>query len=289
MRGMFHVLTVLLGVIYVPANAATISSPNGLALIIEGTIEAGDAAKFSIVASELGPVIVYVNSDGGHLGEAMKIGRSIRNKEMAVMVATGSRCASACVFILAAGVSRIVEDTASIVIHRPFLTTALPDGASYDANHKRMASDIRNYLADMNVPQELGDRMVSIPPHRGEALAKAELSRYMLNAPDPAHEQKHAAKTASKLGIPLAELNRREAVGEAICSKPLSDSNFDLIAYFYCLDAILKGRSAANTLAGYKKAMADRSTFERLDADSQDGCLRRLILGDAKAICPPLK
>ena len=139
----------------------------------------------------------------------------LRKKE-AVVRAQG-RCASACVFILAGAVIRDATQGV-VVIHRPFLTQDLPAGSGYDESYKRAAQMIRSYLAEMNIPAELGERMLTIPPDEGVTLTREELDRYaLLMAEDPAHEQKLAASEAHRWGISLTEQRRRQAIQKTIC------------------------------------------------------------------------
>ena len=182
-----------------------------IAVSIDGTIEAADVAKVeAFLSAPKTPHVFFVNSDGGDLEAAIAIGRLLRKKEIAVDVLEGSRCASACVFILAAGVLRVTFG--DVIIHRPYLANDLPGASGYDANYKRTAQLIRGYLAEMNIPAALGDRMLAIPPDEGQTLTVEEQNLYMLNAEDPAHEQKRAAEEAHKWGISLAEQRRRQAL-----------------------------------------------------------------------------
>ena len=52
------------------------------------------------------PLLVYLNSLGGDVVEAMKIGRAIRKANLQTDVTSTQECSSSCVLILAAGVER---------------------------------------------------------------------------------------------------------------------------------------------------------------------------------------
>ena len=94
-------------------------------LEIKGSIESGDAAKFSnflkksqteyeeqgcpksgIFAEPYLYASVSLNSNGGDVKESMKIGYLIREREWQTFVYPNKICMSSCVFILAAGVFR---------------------------------------------------------------------------------------------------------------------------------------------------------------------------------------
>jgi hypothetical protein len=68
---------------------------------------------------------VHINSVGGSVSEALKIGRFLRSHNASVGLWKGDQCLSSCVFILMAGVMRDAHAVDAIDgIHRPFLFAA---------------------------------------------------------------------------------------------------------------------------------------------------------------------
>lgn len=74
---------------------------------VEGLINDGMASSFEAVLRELRKtyadlILVYLNSEGGDVSSAIKIGQILRNDpNHAVFVTANEKCFSACVFILA--------------------------------------------------------------------------------------------------------------------------------------------------------------------------------------------
>jgi len=274
------------------ANAAVIIDAPPFVYFV-GSIERTDAKRFGeIVGRNIGRKkhMVRIDSPGGDVNAAMEIGRIIRVNEMAVVIDNGATCASACVLILAAGTTKIVDPNASpVIIHRPFLATDLPNKSGYDSYYKQMLDAIKKYLGDMNIPAELADRMMSIPPHRGKRLSGADLERYMLNGDDPAYEQKADARQAHKLGISLSELNTRKAAAEETCSWPYSTGEgdlFDIASHLLCKEVILGGQPTHVVRMRVTAALRQRELIVHLRDDAQESCLRKIILVDQKASCP---
>jgi hypothetical protein len=73
-------------------------------------------------------LFVILNSPGGDIAAAMKIGRLIRKSPGRTMVEGTATCASACVLLFGAGISRIVFDGGKIGVHRPARAEALARG-----------------------------------------------------------------------------------------------------------------------------------------------------------------
>lgn len=267
--------------------AAKITEQSALDIFLIGPIEAQDADRFRKIATP--KRWLWINSPGGDVKAAMEIGRIVRANEMVVYVGKGSTCASACVLMLAAGTSRVVDPKADVVIHRPYLSKELVNESGYDRYYKKMVEDVKAYLGDMNISAALADRMMSIPPHRGLRLSQSDLSNYMLSGDDPAHEQKEAVAEARGRGISLVELNRRKAVVEEVCvwpPHPPEEEPFFDFAGIFCNDAILGGASAKDVLGRIHAAISKKSVIVQLNKEAQLFCLSRIIGNDKNASCP---
>ena len=265
------------------ASVTLLSDPRDVVLV-NGVIETADVAKIDGILSSLkGTPALWINSDGGDLEAAIAIGRLLRKTEAVVTVQ--GRCASACVFILAGGVTRSAMQGV-VVIHRPFLTKDLPGGTGYDESYKRAAQMIRSYLAEMNIPAELGDRMLTIPPDEGVTLTKEELDRYtLLIAQDPAYEQKLAANEAHRWGISLTEQRRRQAIQKTICianTPKHNDDDVEFNANWYCNDAVMSGGAPSGIQTRLTWVMANRSAIARLPQKARWECVKEMIFGSSK-------
>lgn len=110
---------------------------------------------------------VWLDSPGGNIDAAMKIGRLIHDTNSCVKVgrfqrpgpAASHMCASACVLILAAGAVRLAD--APIGIHRPY--SVLGGGTpSAEARYRAAADRIRTYLEEMCMPAQLYEEMMRV-------------------------------------------------------------------------------------------------------------------------------
>jgi len=131
-------------------------------IYISGTIEHGDADRFVALPTGSPFLDVTIDSPGGDVDTAMKIGAEIRRREG--RVSTDS-CFSACVLIYAGAVQRssgskvpvlFNGSTPTVGVHRMYFSD-LPAGKTqqevqsyYDARWMR----VRDYLRKMNVAPE---------------------------------------------------------------------------------------------------------------------------------------
>ncbi|WP_462379556.1 COG3904 family protein [Pseudomonas sp. Marseille-QA0892] len=124
--------------------------------------------------------VAVLNSTGGEVYEAMKIGRLLRRERFDTTVPQGGACQSACVYLLAAGIGKAVYGL--VGIHRPYFSVS-PNGDA-GASLKRVKAISADYFDEMNVPTRLADDMYSIQPSDMKVLSVAELGSYRLNQRD---------------------------------------------------------------------------------------------------------
>jgi hypothetical protein len=135
--------SVLLAATPMPAPAATIVR-NGDRVVLTGPIQPGDDTAFAAAVDDDVKMVV-LGSDGGHVNEAMAIGRLIRRRHLDTAVP--SSCVSACVLIWAAGDRRTVDGV--LRVHCP---TRINSPYQCDApERQRMVG----YLTQMNAPAGL--------------------------------------------------------------------------------------------------------------------------------------
>jgi hypothetical protein len=153
-------LSMLFTIAPLSAQAADISCHINDCTVIDitGEISRGDYDKLNgFFGGQGGQSIqtIGIDSPGGSIDEAMKIGRLLRNRERWVAVPENGECASACVLILAGGVRRY--PLGRVGIHRPYFEELDPSvtSAGADQAYKAMFQEIRNYLSEMNVPTAL--------------------------------------------------------------------------------------------------------------------------------------
>jgi hypothetical protein len=108
---------------------------------------------------------------------AMAIGQIVRNKLFWTTVDSSSKCASACVLILAAGVLRSADQGSVVAIHRPTFEAKYFAGLSPDdarSKYLQMTQKVRNYLSEMGMSDRLFEQMMSISSKDIRVLSPAK-------------------------------------------------------------------------------------------------------------------
>jgi hypothetical protein len=211
-RAFTVILLVLLvsGASSLAANIYSYGNGDQAYIAVDGEIVRGDLTKLRSIygRAQRGKstgLIVDLDSPGGDLSEAMAIGRWIRQTKGWTGIRSQASCASACVYIFAAGVSK--NPSGSLLIHRPYLMSH-PAG-NIDTALKNALAASRAYFAEMNVPEGLADVMFSIAPNKGRPLTPVEIEQYRLMGNDMAHEEERVLDKIKRLGITRLEYMRR--------------------------------------------------------------------------------
>ncbi|RDI60161.1 hypothetical protein [Microvirga subterranea] len=101
----------------IPAYAIRIMR-NGTEVEVSGGFKYGLNEDFERILKAAPQVkVVHLNSDGGRLGEAEKLYRSIKDRNL--ITYTAARCASACTLAFAAGRERWIHPTGRLGFHAP--------------------------------------------------------------------------------------------------------------------------------------------------------------------------
>jgi hypothetical protein len=246
------------------AGAAEIKASSGCPLDIEisGSISAGDAERFERTISQASCHLstVTLNSDGGDMGEAIKIGRTLRRTRAFAGVPVGDRCVSSCVLVFAGGASKFFGGR--VGIHRPYFADARQLSAGEIATEwRRMTAELRQYLDEMNVSAALADAMISTAPEQVKWLSYEDLEGYGLTG-DPIEEEVSVAEQASYYKLTSAEYRERQANALQACDALLrarppffqtpSEKSWNPV--FICLDAEILQRPRAEITQRYEKA-----------------------------------
>jgi ATP-dependent protease ClpP protease subunit len=189
------------------------------------------------------PIFLFtVDSRGGDVQTAIQIGRVLRKLQSSVQVERNADCASACVFVLAGAVVRTVSGRVSI--HRPYVPTDTDTSADSQRNtYKKLETEIKNYLTEMNVSTRLYDDMLFISPENSRLLSEQELSNYGIGGWDPYYEQAYVAKEAKELGISTRELLERRSLANRKCGDILDNMSPEMkIRILECHRGVLAGR-----------------------------------------------
>jgi hypothetical protein len=157
--------------------------------------------------------LVVLDSPGGNVLEAMKMGRALRRARAEIFVLPRSQCASACVLILAAGSTRqavgfdLGEDAkgpvVAIGLHRPAFPPekfAALSAAGAKAEYDSLVAQVRSYLSEMGAPDSLFQDMVRVPSQNIEWLNIKRIKSYGLEGEDPAYAEYVHAKGVEHCG-----------------------------------------------------------------------------------------
>jgi hypothetical protein len=189
-----------------------------LYISLSGEITKGDLEKWIIPTfkNEKNKTI-ELNSTGGDVEEAMKIGRYFKQNEFKVNVS--KTCYSSCVFLLAGGVYRTVYPGSNVGIHRAYfgsIDKALTSNQIRNLREK-INSDLKKYLEEMDINPSLIDVMNSYPPESMKILSYDELNNFRLNIKDANYDEKQTAKMAYMNNMTSAEYRVKSSLAYNSC------------------------------------------------------------------------
>lgn len=168
------------------AEFFTRATPTGNLCFLSGPLKNGDELALRSLLSkrcrQLG-----LNSLGGSVDVALKMGRIIRSTATNVVIGSEGECVSACVFLYAGGVTR--GPYGRVKIHRPYLQTAETSFAATQQRYVRVEIDVKKFLREMNVKEELFDRMMRIEPEDAEALTLDYMESIGMGETDPVYAE----------------------------------------------------------------------------------------------------
>ena len=133
---------------------------DGVWVRYEGDIDAGLANQIAARLRKEGAVGLIINSRGGSVAEARKLGRYLRANGL--NVAVDKVCASACIDVLAGGVARYVTEGARIGIHQ----SSAPGSIGNHNTGQSYVAGSALYLREMGVNPEVALAAASVPPNK---------------------------------------------------------------------------------------------------------------------------
>lgn len=166
-----------------------------VALLASGEIKPGDLETLQSEVQRASAIKglrvgeIWLDSPGGDVREAMKLGRYIRSQQLTAFVSRDSICGSACVLTYAGGVKRI--PVGPIIVHS-FYSKEFEGTGNLSAASKRydeMASEIEAYLKEMRITRNLLDQMMRIPHFQKKTLSVDEMEDFGLIGYDPVYAQ----------------------------------------------------------------------------------------------------
>lgn len=121
--------------------------------------------------------LLLLDSIGGSVPEAIRMGRLLREAGFDALVPAGSVCQGTCVYLLAAGRDKTVRG--AVGLHRPYF--AHGDSAQANAAARGVKYSPSAYFKEMNIPTSLADELQRIAPTQMRVLSVQELARYRLD------------------------------------------------------------------------------------------------------------
>lgn len=134
-------------------------------ITISGRIEPGDDVAFLALSSRTRHAVVMLNSNGGRLMPALRLGNAVRAK--GYLTAASSKCVSACALIWLAGSERVMFPVSIIGFHAAYYEK--PDGGV--VIHPQGVALTAAYIARLGLGDDVV-RMTTGDPDRMELLSK---------------------------------------------------------------------------------------------------------------------
>lgn len=149
------------------------------ALALIGTISPGDAER---IVAELGrevPELLYLNSPGGSVMDALILGRHLRDAGIDTQLAQGDICLSACPYIFAGGVERAVSDGGALGVHQHYFgeNTFLPAFLAVE-DVQRGQAEVMAHLDTMGLDVRLMQHALATGPDDIYIFVADELVAY---------------------------------------------------------------------------------------------------------------
>ena len=214
-------------------SISTRNSPSPLDLRLDGVIAPGDVERLMrlIGTSQPSPAEtnsfrthrIRLNSTGGDIDEALKLGRILRQyrfiTEVILTHQKVEECLSACVFAFLAGVER--RPWGTIGVHRSYRqhVSVLESESEVRDRLRETRKKITDYLDEVNAPMELLTIIDSTPPDQMRILSLYEKKSLGFLSTDAVFEELAIARYADERQISSAEYRRRKVQGEIQCKK----------------------------------------------------------------------
>jgi ATP-dependent protease ClpP protease subunit len=151
-------------------------------LLATGTITPGSAEVFAAEIAKRGDYVttVVLNSPGGSVGDALAMGRLIRERKLATEVEAGKYCASSCPLMFAGGVERRAGAKAAIGVHQVFAMAQANAPRDQMSDAQRITARCQRYLAEMGIDLQVWVHAMETPKDRLFVFTPEELKSFKL-------------------------------------------------------------------------------------------------------------
>jgi len=248
---------------------ADVSRPedNGIyvTLWVTGTISEADAFQFELLSSKFEHKIlsIFLNSRGGDVTAAMKIGRIVRKYDGWTVINGDNKCYSSCALIYIAGVDRNINGRGELGLHRPYFAAAPQSREAIQKQVPIMLTTLKNYVAEMGVTDNFYQSMINTEPSAIMIYRAATIDK-LVSATDPTYDEIGTANGARQHGITTGEYRRRSAEAFSGCFDAKGDLKKQK-TFLACYEASMWGLSESV----YREREAKKVTSCRFSVEQQ--------------------
>jgi hypothetical protein len=146
-------------------------------IVVKGEIDFGDEERFESIALGVEEGLVLLESDGGRVDPALRIGKAMRLRRYLSAVPFGSRCASACGLIWLAGKERLVFPGGTVGFHVAYRSASGRNEESGQAN-----ALVGAYLNQLGLPDRAIEYVTRAAPDSMIWLTQVDADRYGIAA-----------------------------------------------------------------------------------------------------------
>jgi hypothetical protein len=231
---------------------------------ITGRITQQDVAFFSAHSKEfeLKGLWVYLNSPGGDVDAAMKIGRIIRSVWGETYTTYPAHCYSSCALIFIAGVKR--HNYGELGLHRPYFASAPLSIQQIEKQLPVMRSAVKDYVEEMGITASFFERMFNTDPSEIDIL-RGDDSEKIVPETDPTYDEIQTSLQARHFGITTSEYRKRESLTKSCYTYDSSGAMKANLAAYVCAQATRWGLSvtAYQSRSAKAEASCDYSESEK--------------------------
>jgi hypothetical protein len=229
---------------------------NAIRIVISGQITQQDLAFFSSHSKEFEfePLKVFLNSSGGDVDAAMKVGRIIRSADGETRIRLKGRCYSGCALIFIAGVKR--ENFGELGLHRPYFASAPLSRQQIEKQLPVMRSAVKGYVEEMGVTDGFFERMFNKDPSGIDILRGPDESEKIVPETDPTYDEIETSRKAQQYGLTTSEYRKRDLLANSCYTYDRSGVMKINLATYLCVNSSRWGLSVTDFQSRSAKAEA---------------------------------
>jgi len=213
-------------------------------IVIRGQITQQDFAFFSSHAKEFESraLRVFLNSPGGDVDAAMKIGRIIRSVWGETYINNpAAHCYSSCALIFIAGVKRY--NFGELGLHRPYFGSAPLTREQIEKQMPIIRNVLKEYVEEMGITASFFERVFNTDPSEIDIL-RGDDSDKIVPDTDPTFDEVRTSLGARHYGLTTSEYRKRLSLRKSCGNRSSSDTDCDEATIWGLPPATYRSRSA---------------------------------------------